>query len=752
MSKSKSILSIVLLPCLVLAVAFLFAACGHEHQAVEEWSSDATSHWHACVDETCTEQLDKANHTFGEWSTKTAATCVDDEVEHRTCSVCGYEQTRPGDQQATGQHTIINITDGHKCEVCGKVFNHEAAVDAEWQSNGTSHWKECKYDDCTAKVKEAGHDFGVWTTKTAGTCLVETVEHRFCEVCNYEETRTGQLGNHNYVDHICSVCGDLDESVVATITNGSEINAYTSIEDAISNALENSTITIVKDIILDNYIELRKPLTLDLGGNTITGTAGVIDLYADLMIENGTLHSTEGWVIWTQNNADLTIASDAIISTESLLEGKPAICVTQGGTLDVYGTITSLTDSAISGLGNTGDGDVVINIYNGAVVTSTNRAAIYMPNTNQLNIMGGTITGKAAVYAKAGTTTISGGELNATSEKEDFIHTGNGYYVTGDVVIVEACGYPGGNPTLVITGGEFSKSANDAHNLGYYTYENNVATITVPQDFDCNVNFTISQTVKADAEAIIDGIIADVYNNSTDLGTKTTYSVAEIQEIIADFNYYVEVGTVANFGEINTISFNGISFTSDQEFYLSIGNSNQLLDKAYYVQDGKLYVAGPIVTFEAVEHSTIKINGMEFDFDISEPTTEIEFTNVRFNNGAVSTAEKDSNTEYTLNIKSGTEYAGLYYEDAQANDVIITKRLLNGELNGYGIVQPVNGTDGYCSYLYAVGWVEDFSQVNIEKFDGAVYDYSVYIASQDKIANVTLNINVVTETETTPTE
>ena len=258
--------------------------------------------------------------------------------------------------------------------------------------------------------------------------------------------------------------------------------------------------------------------------------------------------------------------------------------------------------------------------------------------------------------------------------------------------------------------------------------------------------FTISQTVKDDADAVIDGIIANVYNNSADLGKETTYSVAQIQEKISGFEYYVAVGTLSNIDEVASISFNGITLTSDEDFYLSIGNSNQILDKAFYVEGDTLYVAGTIVAFESVEHSTIKINDKTFDFAINEPANSIELTNVRYNDGSVSSVDKVSNTEYTLNIKSGTECAELYYEGAQKGDVIITKRILNGELSGYGILNPLLGTDGYYSYLYAVGWVEDFSQVNVEKFDGAVYDYSIYIVNQDAVAKVTFNIDVITET------
>ena len=262
-----------------------------------------------------------------------------------------------------------------------------------------------------------------------------------------------------------------------------------------------------------------------------------------------------------------------------------------------------------------------------------------------------------------------------------------------------------------------------------------------------DAKFEVSRDVKTNTDAVINNLVENVYNNTTDLGTKTTYSAAEVQEKIDGFTYYVELGTMSNIDDVKSISFGNLTFNADQTFNLSIGNSNQLLDKIFYVQDNKLYVAAPVVAFEAVENAKIKINDNEFNFDLDTTATSINLTNVAFNSNSSSKAEKVSDTEYTLNIRSGKEYAGLYYEGATADDVIITKRLLNGEFNGYGMVQPVQGSDGYCSYLYAVGWVEDFNQVNVDKFDGAVYDYSIYITNQDAVANVKLNINVVTADE-----
>ena len=262
-----------------------------------------------------------------------------------------------------------------------------------------------------------------------------------------------------------------------------------------------------------------------------------------------------------------------------------------------------------------------------------------------------------------------------------------------------------------------------------------------------SASFQTSSNVKTNTNAVIDNLVENVYNNSTDLGKKTTYSVAQVQEKINGFTYYVELGTMSNIDQVNSISFGNLTFNAEQTFNLSIGNSNQLLDKVFYVQENKLYVAAPVVAFEAVENAKIKINNNEFNFDLDTTATSINLTNVAFNSNSSSKAEKVSDTEYTLNIKSGTEYAGLYYENATADDVIITRKILNGEFSGYGMVQPVKGSNGYCSYFYTVGWVEDFNQVNVDKFDGAVYDYSIYITNQDAVANVKLNINVVTADE-----
>jgi len=69
------------------------ASCAHECVFVDEWSSDDTSHWHACEKEKCEEVADKADHTWDEGVITTEATQEADGVKTFTCTVCKHTKT-----------------------------------------------------------------------------------------------------------------------------------------------------------------------------------------------------------------------------------------------------------------------------------------------------------------------------------------------------------------------------------------------------------------------------------------------------------------------------------------------------------------------------------------------------------------------------------------------------------------------------------------------------------------------------------
>ncbi len=73
----KSLLSFVLALCLILPVMFILTACDNEHEHVysTEWSADEMYHWHACVNENCSEVIDKQIHSGGTASYTEKAKC-----------------------------------------------------------------------------------------------------------------------------------------------------------------------------------------------------------------------------------------------------------------------------------------------------------------------------------------------------------------------------------------------------------------------------------------------------------------------------------------------------------------------------------------------------------------------------------------------------------------------------------------------------------------------------------------------------
>ncbi|MBD9226455.1 MAG: hypothetical protein EGQ48_04355 [Clostridiales bacterium] len=244
---------------------------------------------------------------------------------------------------------------------------------------------------------------------------------------------------------------------------------YESLAEAVAAAKDGDTVVLQKDVTIGGYQEIRKAITVDLGGNKLTSTDGGFDVYADLTVKNGRMETVK-WAAWVQSGADLVIEKDVSIMATSTEGNKGGITVqNEGSSVTVFGKVEAAGGAAISGIGNKNDGGVIINIEEGAVITCTNEngLGIYYPNTAALNIKGGTITGATGVYVKSGKTTVTGGTIIGTGVKADYEYYGNGGNATGDAFVVDTCGYPGGDPVVEIKGGTF-KSENAAAVGSYF--------------------------------------------------------------------------------------------------------------------------------------------------------------------------------------------------------------------------------------------------------------------------------------------
>ena len=139
MKKRKIAVLIGLFACALLALGL--AACGHEHTYAEEWTTDATHHWHEATCEHSEETEGKAEHTWDGGTVITAATCTEAGEKTYACTVCG--QTKTEAIAATG---------------------HSYAE--EWTIIPTHHWRvaNCEHGDMLT-------DYGTHTYEN-GDCIL----------------------------------------------------------------------------------------------------------------------------------------------------------------------------------------------------------------------------------------------------------------------------------------------------------------------------------------------------------------------------------------------------------------------------------------------------------------------------------------------------------------------------------------------------------------------------------------------------
>lgn len=134
----------------------------HQHTYSDQWSSNATHHWHAA---TCGHNVnqDYAEHAFGEWDIVSSATETATGLKRRTCSVCGYVD-----------------------EVVIPKLEHVHTFENTWTSDETYHWhaSTCGHDVVDGKAE---HEFGNWITDDEPTATEEGSKHRTCSICGYVE-------------------------------------------------------------------------------------------------------------------------------------------------------------------------------------------------------------------------------------------------------------------------------------------------------------------------------------------------------------------------------------------------------------------------------------------------------------------------------------------------------------------------------------------------------------------------------------
>ena len=209
MKKIKWIAPILIVANLLLGVIGCKDPEIHIHTYSEAWTKDETHHWYAATCEHKDEVIDKAAHTFGDWTVTKEATEEAEGSREKSCTVCGY--TVP--------------------EVIEKLAHtHKFATD--WTKDETHHWH----------AATCGHDV------------------------------TDSKAEHSFVNEVCTICeySRIPEGFV--FVNGTSISGTESWTPSSSVFVSGRSLTI-SDLIVSDHEVTRGEYKDVMGSDPSTASA-----------------------------------------------------------------------------------------------------------------------------------------------------------------------------------------------------------------------------------------------------------------------------------------------------------------------------------------------------------------------------------------------------------------------------------------------------------------------------------------------
>ena len=246
---------------------------------------------------------------------------------------------------------------------------------------------------------------------------------------------------------------------VATVTSGSTVTSYSSLESAFAAAQDGDTVTLLKDIELTNRLFVNagsevggrfattsenKSVTLDLNGKNITSSSNIALAGGSLNITGqGTIKTTEAGLapIEVRGTGDLASKRSLSIGADVTLEGS-----TYG--LNVFGsndaqqnaidvTVNGTVKGTLFVLGNLTNEENDINIVVNGTVTATNGVGVALNGFAKVTVNdGASISGDCGIEARAGELTVNGGTITATAAEFSYVANGDGSATKGAAIAV----------------------------------------------------------------------------------------------------------------------------------------------------------------------------------------------------------------------------------------------------------------------------------------------------------------------------
>lgn len=449
--------------------------------------------------------------------------------------------------------------------------------------------------------------------------------------------------------------GYIYNSETKTVEQLTVNNAVAKIEDipyktlaaAISAAGDGNTVTLLKDVT--EKVSISKNLVLDLNGKTLTGKDLVnsnrknerIALTAnagEVKVKNGIIDGR----VNAYDSANLTIDADVTVKNSYNGSGYDCFGIVVWGDgifgqdgcktpkLTVNGkVIMEKGGVAISTNGND-KSCAIVTINNGAVISTTEDGAIYLPS-GKLTMNGGTVSGPTGIQICAGSTNITSefklhnGTVIATGADERTSKgTGDGLIPDGAAISVVNRNYPNGVPSVTIDGGSFSSANSDA--VLAYSWSNGAASEWTDAKTYVKINdgyFTSDPTAYLAASHYVwasdkDGYAYMVKDNAptspeqkitvidkTDATVSTDIADADkiaISGVISKANVDGVAEAVAPAKKADIVAKSGATVAENNKVEIEVAVKVEA--KAADLANGKL-------TFEASPVATVKVNGIE---------------------------------------------------------------------------------------------------------------------------------------------
>lgn len=521
--------------------------------------------------------------------------------------------------------------------------------------------------------------------------------------------------------------------VAGTYTGGklpedvAEVNnvKYSTLASAIAAANANDTITLLKDATIYKYEVIKKSLTLDLGGHTLTSTRSGFDVYSDFTVKNGTVN-TNTWGIWVQNGAKFTLDKTATVNADrntTLDNASAVIAVGQNTTLDIYGTITAKNNFAVSGNGSKGQSGTTININDGAVIDAVNAPAIYHPQSGTLNIKGGTITGvDSAIAIKSGTLNISGGTITATGlDTTPTEGYSNGVNASGAAIQIESNKGYYGNPDntyntphnesdevqINVTDGTIESQNGVAiyEYLASGTTKSSVKGINISAGYikSPKANFMVSQELSADKISVTGGYFTS--DPTTYVKDATDGSRYVVDSDVTGYSFKVTPDAPQTAPVIvadKTEAQANLPQNTDTNVATSINNviKNANIDGVAEAVKKDAILAEANVPDADKGNKDVKI---VIDVKVNVTATNVETTG---ENNAITTLTFEASP--VASIKKVTSSGESYYSNTNTTPISVSNSYLNGQAITVKLPLPTGFTPKQIKHTSVDGTVEYF--------------------------------------------